>query len=569
MDAAGDGAGPPEAALTGICGVVGAGPDALRAAAAPFAWRGPLDVWTDGRAALAAYGGRAVPVPGGALVADAPLGRPDLDRLLRGTIDAPSDFALARWDGERLLLARDAWGQRPLFWAAGGGVFAFASDVEVLVALGAATGALDRETVTTFLAMLPPVPDRTPFEGVRRLVGGRWLEWTRHGLSYGRWFRPEDVAEQPWTELAAAERLADLLTDAVAEQAAGRRVALLLSGGRDSGAVAAALARAGVVADCLTHVSDVPGATSEAAPAKALADALGHRWHPVEVPTAISAADLRGAVRAAGTPFGPAGAQYALATRRALDGLGCDVLFDGDGGDLLFSTSPVVAADLLRAGRVLEAVRTAWRGHRTWVHPLVVQARATVRAWAPTALVEWREARRPVPPWVRDVDRRAVTRRAPYLHRRWLVAPRTERDDLVEGLLTWGGGGKGEVTDRLYGPVGVTALSPLLHPAVVRLALELPVPLRTPFRDPKPVLTGVLLRGLPPRVKASHRTAWDSWIPAQAAALPDLGTARSALVKHGYVRTDEFVTARQLRWVDALRGAADVEAWLSEEPKEA
>jgi asparagine synthetase B (glutamine-hydrolysing) len=516
----------------------------LRKAAAYAAWRGPLDVWGDGDVAMAAYGATAGPD-----VRDEPV---------------PHAYAAARWQAGRLTLERDELGQRPLFYARRGTLVAFASDVEVLVALGAATGELDRETVTAVLAGRPQVPERTGFAGVRRVVGGRRVTLTRHGEEHGRWWFPEYVAEEAWDVDTASTEVARRLTEAVVEEAGGRRTALLLSGGRDSGAVAVALARAGIVADCLTHVTSVPGAASEAAPARDLAERLGHRWHAVPVPTEISGDDLRGLVRLAGTPFGPAGAQYVLATRDTLRELGTEVLLDGDGGDLLFSTSPLVAFDLLRRGRVAEAVATARYLHGEWVHPYAVQARATVRAVAPTRLVEWRESRRPVPPWVLGADRRAVTRRAPYLHRRWLVAPRTERADLVEGLLTWGASAKGEITDRVYGPLGVVAASPIAHPSLVRLALELPVGLRSPCPEPKRVLTRALLADVPavPRVKAGHRRSWDAWIAAQAAALPDLLTPRSRLAGHGYAEPGELVTASQVRWLNDLRFLADVEAWL-------
>ena len=50
--------------------------------------------------------------------------------------DLRGPFALAVWDGATLLLARDAFGQRPLWYAQRGSELWFASDPQRLRALG-------------------------------------------------------------------------------------------------------------------------------------------------------------------------------------------------------------------------------------------------------------------------------------------------------------------------------------------------------------------------------------------------------------------------------------------------
>jgi asparagine synthase (glutamine-hydrolysing) len=87
-----------------------------------------------------------------------------------------ADFALARWDRRRdqLMLARDAFGLRPRYWAKRGRRIGFASDPVVLFALGLASGDLDRDVVAQRLAGADPAGERTFFAGVRRVlaVGG-------------------------------------------------------------------------------------------------------------------------------------------------------------------------------------------------------------------------------------------------------------------------------------------------------------------------------------------------------------------------------------------------------------
>jgi asparagine synthase (glutamine-hydrolysing) len=223
--------------MSGIFGLVdpaGADGRALALAARRTRFRGEPLVWAAGPVALGVYvrdgdaaslarSERAFTVADARVdaVSGVPVSRSRagvwiLDSILsregpEGLAGVAGDFALARWDAEqgRLTLSRDAFGLRPLVWARRGRRMGFASDPEILVCLGLASGELDRRAVAGYLALRELGGERTGFEEVRRVLGGRWLSLDLEGrVGEGRWFRPEDVAAERRSAEEAAEELA-------------------------------------------------------------------------------------------------------------------------------------------------------------------------------------------------------------------------------------------------------------------------------------------------------------------------------------------------------------------------
>jgi asparagine synthase (glutamine-hydrolysing) len=157
------------------------------------------------------------------------------------------DFAVALWDRrrERLLLARDPLGQRPLHYHRSGGFFAFASMPAGLHALGGAAAGPDEEALASFLALMPPEGNRSFFRGIERVRPGELRivsasgDLSRRHWSFGgaplRLKRSEDYVE------AVREALDRSVESRL--RGSGGRVAAHLSGGLDSGAVAATAAR--------------------------------------------------------------------------------------------------------------------------------------------------------------------------------------------------------------------------------------------------------------------------------------------------------------------------------------
>jgi asparagine synthase (glutamine-hydrolysing) len=86
-------------------------------------------------------------------------------------------FAFAIWDSSdrSLVLARDHYGQKPLFFAEAGGAFLFASEIKALLASGRVQAEPDVDTLYQFLGLRYCPGDRTLFRGVRKLPPATWM----------------------------------------------------------------------------------------------------------------------------------------------------------------------------------------------------------------------------------------------------------------------------------------------------------------------------------------------------------------------------------------------------------
>ncbi len=145
-------------------------------------------------------------------------------------------FAFALYDRRtsEVILARDRFGVRPLFYAIKGGDLFFASEVKALFASGEIPPEADPEgldDVFTFWGALPP---RTPFRGVSQLPPGHYAVWRDGRLTVKPWYTldyPEARDESP----SAIRELDELMRTGVALRLrADVPVGGYLSGGLDS-----------------------------------------------------------------------------------------------------------------------------------------------------------------------------------------------------------------------------------------------------------------------------------------------------------------------------------------------
>lgn len=155
-------------------------------------------------------------------------------------------FAIALWDQsrQRLLLARDRVGVRPLFFREEAGVLYFASEVKALrAALPGAAWKLDVRGLGQALLFWGAVGDRTSFENVRALPPGHMLAFENGGAVMRRYWDWEFPARDGLRGVSldqAAEELRHLLQDAVQLQLrADVPVGAYLSGGLDSSGLVA------------------------------------------------------------------------------------------------------------------------------------------------------------------------------------------------------------------------------------------------------------------------------------------------------------------------------------------
>ncbi|HEX7052826.1 MAG TPA: asparagine synthase-related protein [Burkholderiales bacterium] len=162
-------------------------------------------------------------------------------------------FALALWDArkERLMLARDRFGQKPLYLHSAGPALAFASELEALARAGGVAREVDVGAVGEYLAAGYVRGPRTLLKGVRKLAPGSYALWQYGSLHEVRyWSAPDGEAAEHkrWSGERAhgepVEGFIERLDEAVRLAARGApRVGAFLSAGFDSAAIVALMRR--------------------------------------------------------------------------------------------------------------------------------------------------------------------------------------------------------------------------------------------------------------------------------------------------------------------------------------
>jgi asparagine synthase (glutamine-hydrolysing) len=156
-------------------------------------------------------------------------------------------FAFALWDArrERMLLARDRAGKKPLFYHDGPRLFAFASEPKALLAHPGVPRELDPQALPLFLTHgYVPTP-RTFYAGIRSLPPGHRMMLTSAGAEAPEpYWRARFLGEDRGLDLAeAGARLRELLRAAVGRRlVADVPLGAFLSGGLDSSAIVALMA---------------------------------------------------------------------------------------------------------------------------------------------------------------------------------------------------------------------------------------------------------------------------------------------------------------------------------------
>ena len=157
-------------------------------------------------------------------------------------------FALALYDRpqERLLLARDPAGEKPLYYRASGGALAFASELKALLTDPACPRELDAEALDAYLAFGYVPGERSMLRGISKLRQGHALDFgVRSGKmrTWAYWALPESRPDDD--DAALLVEYERLLADSVRLRLiADVPVGVMLSGGVDSSLVVAMAARA-------------------------------------------------------------------------------------------------------------------------------------------------------------------------------------------------------------------------------------------------------------------------------------------------------------------------------------
>jgi asparagine synthase (glutamine-hydrolysing) len=158
-------------------------------------------------------------------------------------------FAFAIWDRreQELVLARDRYGIKPLYYAELPHTLLFGSEVKAMLAHPAMRAELDPEALLEYMTFQNFFADRTLFQGVKLLPAGSWLT-LKVGIKKVAVQRYWDYAFTEPTKVESLDQYAEEL-DRLFLQAVSRQlvsdvpVSAYLSGGMDSGSITAIAAR--------------------------------------------------------------------------------------------------------------------------------------------------------------------------------------------------------------------------------------------------------------------------------------------------------------------------------------
>jgi asparagine synthase (glutamine-hydrolysing) len=267
-------------------------------------------------------------------------------------------FAVAVWDARRrrLVLARDRYGIKPLYYRNESGELAFTSELRALP-----RGEVDLDALEAFLAFNSVPAPYSIFTGTRKLPAGHLLVWEDGRIRIERYARPAPVpASEARRDDASelAEELRARLRDSVrAHLIADVPVGVLLSGGVDSSLLAALAAQESGEAIHTFSIGFEERSFDELDDARSVAAMYGTR-HEELVLRPDAALLLPRLAEAFDEPFADSSAlpTYLVSELAARH---VKVALSGEGGDELFGGYYTYAADLLalRVGRLAPGVR--------------------------------------------------------------------------------------------------------------------------------------------------------------------------------------------------------------------
>jgi asparagine synthase (glutamine-hydrolysing) len=254
-------------------------------------------------------------------------------------------FAIAIWDARRrrLLLARDRFGIKPLYYRHADGALSFASELRAL-----ARGEIDLDALESFLAFNSIPAPQSIFRDVRKLPAGHTLVWEDGLLRIERFARPKPLDERRDEEAELVEELRGRLRDSVrAHLVSDVPVGVLLSGGVDSALLAALAAEESGEPLRTFSIGFEERSFDELADARRVAERY-ETQHRELVLRPDAARLLPALAEAFDEPFADSSAlpTYLVSQLAAAD---VKVALSGEGGDELFGGYYTYAADLLAA----------------------------------------------------------------------------------------------------------------------------------------------------------------------------------------------------------------------------
>ena len=281
-------------------------------------------------------------------------------------------FAFALWDQrqQRLLLARDRFGKKPLHYALSGGRLLFGSEIKALLAIAPQLATVDLQGLHHFF-YFGYIPDPlTAFSPIKKLPPGHLLEFADGQVKVCQyWDLPKYSVHEPGSEEECLEELEHRLTEAVRIRLVSDvPLGVLLSGGVDSSTVVALMARTSASQVKTFSIGFDKKDFNEADHARLVAKKFGTEHHELFVEPNIEET-LHHLTHSLEEPFGDASIIPTYHVSR-LAREHVKVALAGDGGDELFAGYDRYTSYLKLRNRPL-LPRRVGEWYRDHVHPLL------------------------------------------------------------------------------------------------------------------------------------------------------------------------------------------------------
>jgi asparagine synthase (glutamine-hydrolysing) len=496
-------------------------------------------------------------------------------------------FAFAVYDRtrRRLLLARDRYGVKPLFYTEHGGQWVFGSEIKAIAALPGFRPELDHQACYDFLGLGYVPEPATGFANVAALAPGTIMVidgGARHSSFHTVQARPD----ARWTLDGCVDEVSTALLDAVGSQSvADVPVAALLSGGIDSSLVVAARQRATGGPTTTFNVRFPDRSHDETPRAHAVAAHYGTRHLTVDLPEGALRADaILDLLRHFDQPFADTSLIPTYWIARAVREQGIICTLSGDGGDEGFGGYPL----FWRANALIRLTQLP-----AWTTRAAVAVGDSLTPWTQN--------------WGRQVSKAAALAEASRSDAAVLMAglsnylsesqkaalvPAAAREGLAPVYRLYADShpnGNGDLerlsrrltesqfavslpsqmlrkVDMMSMRAGIEVRVPLLDERVVGVGLSLPHSLKTDGRKGKRVLRALADRWLPTHVARSDKRGFS--IPLDVMAPPELHTALADLLLGPDARTTACTDPAVVRgWLDGFRraGGGDHTGTLSRE----
>ena len=254
-------------------------------------------------------------------------------------------WAFALWDRleGRVILARDRFGVRPLFYSVlpEGGTLLFASEMKAILADPRVSRSLDEQGVRDIFVSWVTQSDRTPLASIRTLPAGHWMEVQDGRVDVHRWWEPDlspDVIDWSRSDESWEEEVRAALDDACRLRLrADVPVGSYLSGGLDS-SIISWLAKTNHQPDLQTFsLAFSDAAYDESGFQDLLAKDIGTEHHTLSVRRETIAEHFQQAIWHTETPIYRTAPVPLLHLSSLVRRTGLKVVLTGEGADEVFA----------------------------------------------------------------------------------------------------------------------------------------------------------------------------------------------------------------------------------------